>query len=541
MRTLIASILLLGLLNAMSFAATPPEHVGLRDAIRSGDYAKARAFIKMGVKDVYCGDMPADSAKALWSKRWKEDPVLAWEKCHDQYIATIPAAGCDKSGTYMTCVQRLSEPVKLEAPEDFLVLATAALSNQSIRKYANSMATNKRKKCKANFDFQRVDRCMISSLSQFVESEYVVNHLPATWMTWPFKELTEEKCKKDPCAWSEVNVWALPFIVGQQGERALEDIAKKAAIVAFSADEAALFNEWMSVLRKLQGQFKIFGKTAPGEYPGGKNWAKHIIDNRMKSTGTFSEMEVNQLCLADSSYAAPIFEQFTDYRCPMRCGDYYRRYSANGCDDRLGLFVDARDGMKYASVKIGSQIWMAQNLNYDYQINGETYGNKCYEDNAGNCSITGRQYTWGASMDSALTGCGKGEECEMDAGMVKGICPDGWHLPDTAEWNALFAAVAVDLDTAGTALKTAIEWFDDRIGYVPGTNSSGFSALPSGNGSSYMVGRGAYFWSSAEHTYYRTAYDCAYSMSLSHTSATASIDCVNKESVFGIRCVKDDK
>lgn len=108
-------------------------------------------------------------------------------------------------------------------------------------------------------------------------------------------------------------------------------------------------------------------------------------------------------------------------------------------------FKDDRDGQTYKIVKIGDQVWMAENLNY------ETPASSCYNDSVEYCEKYGRLYTWAVAMDSAGTwstngkGCGYGRTCRVasagSATLVRGVCPDGWHLPTQAEWDTLFTAV----------------------------------------------------------------------------------------------------
>ncbi len=197
-----------------------------------------------------------------------------------------------------------------------------------------------------------------------------------------------------------------------------------------------------------------------------------------------------------------------------------------------GELTDDRDGQTYKAVKIGAQWWMAENLNYG------TVNSDCYNDNSANCTKYGRLYTWAAAMDSAGTwstngkGCGYGSKCSP-TGIIRGICPEGWHLPDTTEWKTLFTAVGGQ-DSAGTALKSTGGWFNDGNG----TDAFGFSALPAGyrgnDGGYYHEGYYAYFWSSTE---YSSIY--AYYMDLYYYYDYAYLYDGSKYYGFSVRCVKD--
>ena len=170
-----------------------------------------------------------------------------------------------------------------------------------------------------------------------------------------------------------------------------------------------------------------------------------------------------------------------------------------------GTFVDNRDGKKYRTVKIGSQTWMAENLNYKAQ---DSY---CYEDKDSSCSKHGRLYKWNAA---------------------KNACPSGWHLPSKVEFETLFESVG------GTQL--ASKSLTSRNGWAirgNGMDAFGFSALPVGcrgpNGNYDLEGYGAPFWSSTEYDS-----DNAYNMYLRYSSA-GDIQYGDKGYGFSVRCVKE--
>ena len=173
----------------------------------------------------------------------------------------------------------------------------------------------------------------------------------------------------------------------------------------------------------------------------------------------------------------------------------------------IGSITDSRDGQSYKTVSIGTQTWMAQNLNY------ETANSYCYSDSPSNCTKYGRLYTWAAA---------------------KTACPTGWNLPAYEEFKTLFTAVG---GSTGTKLKSTSGW-NSGGNSVSGTDNYSFSALPAGywndDGKYDREGYDAYFWSSSE--YDRTY---AYRMYLSYDYGSAGLVSSYKYDGFSVRCVKD--
>ncbi|MDR2593094.1 MAG: fibrobacter succinogenes major paralogous domain-containing protein [Chitinispirillales bacterium] len=112
-------------------------------------------------------------------------------------------------------------------------------------------------------------------------------------------------------------------------------------------------------------------------------------------------------------------------------------------------FTDRRDGRIYHTVNIETQIWMAENMNY------ATDSSWCYDSSSANCDKYGRLYAWTAAMM---------------------VCPTGWHLPTSQEWQTLIDYAGGNL-SAGSKLKAMSGWCNN----VNGTDQYGFSALPGGH------------------------------------------------------------
>ena len=197
--------------------------------------------------------------------------------------------------------------------------------------------------------------------------------------------------------------------------------------------------------------------------------------------------------------------------------------------------VDARDGQTYKTVRIGDQVWMAENLNN--KVDSSWCGGRT-DYNEGDCSKYGRFYTWAAAVGKSDEDCGYGKTCGL-SGKVRGVCPEGWHLPDTTEWKKLFAVVGGQ-GIAGKALKSQTGWnwhnYEDKSGN--GTDAYGFSAIPAGcrsyDGGFCSENDYAYFWSATEDDRID-----AYGNKLDYTTVGAYFRNINKHDAFSVRCVQD--
>ena len=174
-------------------------------------------------------------------------------------------------------------------------------------------------------------------------------------------------------------------------------------------------------------------------------------------------------------------------------------------------FVDSRDGQVYKTVTIGNQVWMAENLNYaDSAQTPSLLGRSwCFGDKSENCAVAGRLYTWAAAIDSMNIAadksdpqnCGFGKICTL-SNNLRGICPEGFHLPDSTEWHALITTAGGE-DVAGKVLKSRIGWYGEEVIWN-GSDDYGFSANPIGfmyrNETFTEDRRFAEFWSLTENS-----------------------------------------
>jgi len=202
----------------------------------------------------------------------------------------------------------------------------------------------------------------------------------------------------------------------------------------------------------------------------------------------------------------------------------------------LPSFQDNRDGKIYNTVLIVNQCWMAQNLNVGVLIsdtanqsdNGfiEKY---CNDDSEEQCNLYGGLYQWDEMMEYS-NGFG-----------VKGICPEGWRLPEASDWDELIQSLGGDLIAGGKMKSIGTVEAGTGLWFAPNTgasNSSGFNLQPAGYmyGSDGIMGTGyaAILWSSD----YQSGYPKSYVLSYD----TEDVFAWDAEvlSGFSVRCLLSD-
>ena len=250
-------------------------------------------------------------------------------------------------------------------------------------------------------------------------------------------------------------------------------------------------------------------------------------------------------CVKDDGSVAPVSSSSVPSSSSVATLPACKTESGDNCE--YGTLTDDRDGQTYKTVKIGKQVWMAENLNYNPGQGGlgdSTYDwSWCFDDAPDNCTKYGRLYTWAAAMDSAATWSDNGKDCGYEVLCsqtfpVQGICPSGWHLPSEDEWRALLAVVG-DLTTVGKVLKSQYGWYDDGNGL----DAFGFTALPAGyrddTGKFSQGERDARFWGASD-DYDNFAFRYANSMDLVYYSNGWTLYHYNeKYSGLSVRCIKD--
>ena len=203
-------------------------------------------------------------------------------------------------------------------------------------------------------------------------------------------------------------------------------------------------------------------------------------------------------------------------------------------------------GIKYNYVKIGTQIWMAENMRCDKydtesERKGETIGeltlntrNKAYYfDDSKVTKEYGYLYNWAAVVGLDDEEAYASEHYAFESNR-QGICPNGWHVPTAAEWDILANYIGSE---GGKKLKSSSGWLNGG----DGTDAYSFAALPAGYhayGTEITgVGQYAEFWTATPN---ENNHDYIHMRTLYYTSDDLSGGGDNmRAAAISLRCVRN--
>jgi len=218
-------------------------------------------------------------------------------------------------------------------------------------------------------------------------------------------------------------------------------------------------------------------------------------------------------------------------------------------------FKDTRDNQIYNTVQIGNQCWMSENLNIGTMIDGVSSSTNengvnsiiekyCYDNNESDCDLYGGLYQWNEAMNYTTS-------------TTQGICPEGWHVPTSQEWDNLAGPTGY-INTNypnylcnggnGKAFASNYGWDLDTNTCTVGNNqeinnTTEFNALPVGfyvpsspyySWGFYARNGVTFFWSSSTNPFSYLFYYLEYDLITFSPDAISSAD-----RGYSIRCLKD--
>lgn len=259
------------------------------------------------------------------------------------------------------------------------------------------------------------------------------------------------------------------------------------------------------------------------------------VSERMKNPAQNGSAKIVFLWTNDGSSGTPPGAIITNLRVAAE---------GSGTDFSCGTSkVADRDGNVYATVQIGEQCWMKENLRVTKYSDGTAISDlRSPNDNSANVPVYGYLYTWEATMNGA-------EGSSSKPSGVKGVCPIGWHVPSYGEFNQLSTAATALDDCSGPARALAANegWTvnGDNSCYVGynqsvNNNASGFTARPAG----YYSTSNQFSEFNSVASFITTnpgAYNdlVSYWMIRTNASGTTSLS-MSKQGGGSVRCLKDN-
>lgn len=213
------------------------------------------------------------------------------------------------------------------------------------------------------------------------------------------------------------------------------------------------------------------------------------------------------------------------------------------------------DGYSYSTVTIGEQIWMAENLRYDngcmsISMQPQIDNGRCvyYNNDELNNGHFGILYQWSAALNGESSS-------NLNPSGIRGICPEGWHLPSDDEWKELEIEVGMLPEEAdigdgfyargtneGSKLAGIAEYWDyDDIFEDNSFGSSGFTAIPAGvcfdGNYGHQLGQYSYWWTSS---YFFNSPISPWTRWIGTHTTNIYREAIVNYTYLSVRCVHDD-
>jgi uncharacterized protein (TIGR02145 family) len=225
----------------------------------------------------------------------------------------------------------------------------------------------------------------------------------------------------------------------------------------------------------------------------GTNFSATIANNTVK----FGTVQAEVTAATATVLTVKVPNGSTKGKVSVKVGTFTEAISTN--DFTTTSFQDTRDNQEYGQVYVGSQLWMARNLNWDAPSN-----DYCYNDAAAKCTQYGKLYLW----DAATT-----------------ACPNGWRLPSETDFNTLITTLG-----GAAAAKTAL---------VGINSSSGLGVLYTGartvTNTYISEGTRTLFYSSTEDSPNTNVK----ALDIESTSTSVIINSPGKTPGLCVRCIKN--
>ena len=299
------------------------------------------------------------------------------------------------------------------------------------------------------------------------------------------------------------------FLKSFSQERDFKFCNSNYSITIFSGGkvEFIMYDTSGAPIRSMIGEFSLYGIGNPTELL------------KIKYPGSEEEYKYDLIRSGDGTPSLIIDPNGNKFNL---CGTNRNNSSSIEVINNVGDIIKDIDGNVYHTIKIGSQVWMVENLNTTKYRNGDPIPNivdnnewgilktgaYCDINNDSNNSNEGRLYNFQSITDS------------------RNIAPEGWHVPTISEWEILINFIG-----------------GGEYGYKLSDNSIGFSPIPTSyrryNGFSNYEFQSANWWTSTEEDSNPWCIQLILGNAPFGNGTIKSTNNVSKNNGYSVRCIKD--